>query len=250
MRIERQAHAFLKSAIRNPHSEIGMLRPVVIVMIKAPRAGLVKTRLTPTLSADDAAALAACFAQDVVNCAKQTASELIIAYAPADGRPALEKFLGDGLFWLEQQGIDLGERLEHAAAQAFNLGFSPVIFIGADSPTLPPDFITTAINALAAEAFETALGPTEDGGYYLIGLRHPASGLFQNIAWSSPQAYAQTARNAKRLGLRLLELPPWYDVDTFDDLLRLRADLFSHEEARQRAPATYRWLNEGMRDEG
>jgi rSAM/selenodomain-associated transferase 1 len=221
-----------------------MSRPAVIVMIKTPCAGFVKTRLTPPLPADDAASLATCFAQDIVNSARRAASELIISYTPFSGRATLETFLPGNLLWLEQRGADLGERLERSAAQAFRLGFSPLIFIGADSPTLPPIFITTAINALSDAEHEIALGPTEDGGYYLLGLRHAASGLFQNIEWSTPQAYRQTARNARHSGLRLLELPPWYDVDTFADLLRLRAEIFSYEEARQRAPATYRWLQE------
>jgi hypothetical protein len=236
--------------IPHPSSLIpSVVRPAVIVMIKEPRAGLVKTRLAPRLSAQEAASLAACFAQDVVNGAKRAAADLIIAYTPASGRAALETFLPGDLLWLEQRGADLGERLERAAAQAFDLGFSPLILLGADSPTLPHTLITTAINALSAAEVEVALGPTQDGGYYLVGLRRRAPGLFQDIAWSTPQAYAQTARNANRLGLRLLELPPWYDVDTFTDLLRLRAEVFSDREARRRAPATYRWLNEGMRDE-
>ena len=215
-------------------------------MIKEPRAGLVKTRLAPPLSAQETASLAACFAQDVVNSAKLAAADLIIAYTPASGRGALERFLPGDLLWLEQRGADLGERLERAAAQAFDLGFGPLILLGADSPTLPHSLINTAINALSAAEVEVALGPTEDGGYYLVGLRHSTPGLFQNIAWSTSQAYAQTARNASRMGLRLLELPLWYDVDTFADLLRLRAEIFSDQEARHRAPATYRWLKEEM----
>ncbi len=221
-----------------------MSSPVVIIMIKAPGASLVKTRLTPALTADEAASLAACFAQDVTSNARHAAGALIIAYAPTGGRATLETLLGGELLWLEQQGADLGERLERVATQAFNLDFAPVVIIGADSPTLPTLFIEMAINALAAGECDIALGPTEDGGYYLIGLRHPASGLFQNIAWSTTQAYAQTARNARNLGLRLLELPTWYDIDTYADLLRLRAEITDDEEARRRAPATSEWLQE------
>jgi uncharacterized protein len=219
-----------------------MSRSVVIVMVKAPRAGFVKTRLVPELSEAEAAALAACFAQDVVRAASQVTRNLLIAYTPADGREALEAILPDDLLWFEQQGKDLGARLESAATHAHHLGFAPLIFVGADSPTLPPAFIATTIERLTAEESDIALGPTGDGGYYLIGLRHPERGLFQDIAWSTPQAYAQTARNAARLKLRLLQLPPWYDVDTPSDLLRLRAELSSDPEARRRAPATYRWL--------
>jgi rSAM/selenodomain-associated transferase 1 len=211
-------------------------------MIKAPRAGLVKTRLTPLLSDADAAALAACFAHDAVNGASRVASEVIIAYAPANGRDMLEASLPSGLHWMEQRGEDLGERLEGVAEQAFDLGFGPLIFIGADSPTLPPSFIATTIDSLAAAESDIALGPTEDGGFYLVGLRSHTRGIFQHIAWSTSEAYAQTARNAARLGLRLLELPLWYDVDTPADLQRLRAELFTNEEARLRAPATYQWL--------
>ncbi|MBC7929121.1 MAG: TIGR04282 family arsenosugar biosynthesis glycosyltransferase [Rubrivivax sp.] len=221
-----------------------MSRPAVIVMIKAPRAGFVKTRLTPPMSDADAAALAGCFAQDTVKSASSVTSEIIIAYAPADGRDMLEALLRNDLHWLEQRGEDLGERLEAIACEAFDMGFGPLVFIGADSPTLPPRFIATAIHSLTYAESDIALGPTEDGGYYLIGLRQNARGLFQNIAWSTAQTYAQTAHNAARLGLRLLELPPWYDVDTPADLQRLRAELSNDEQARLRAPATYQWLEE------
>ena len=230
------------------------MRPTVIVMIKAPRAGLVKTRLTPPLSKYDAATLAGCFARDVLDSVSRVASELIIGYTPSDGRALLETFLPQrNLSWLEQRGADLGERLEGIAVQAFSLGFGPLIFLGADSPTLPPQFITRAMQSLAAAESDIALGPTEDGGYYLVGLRQHSRGLFENIPWSTSRAYAQTALNAQRLGLRLLELPQWYDIDTPSDLLRLRAELFSDKEARQRAPATYQWLREQdgrLSDEG
>lgn len=218
------------------------MRPAVIVMIKAPRAGFVKTRLAPPLSHADAAALATCFAQDTVNIVSREASEVIIAYAPADGRDMLEASLPNDLHWLEQRGADLGERLEWIAKRAFDMNFGPLVFIGADSPTLPSSFIATAIHSLAAAESDIALGPTDDGGFYLVGLRQNARGLFQNIAWSTSQAYAQTASNAARLGLRLLELQTWYDVDTPADLQRLRAELSGDEGARLRAPATYQWL--------
>jgi glycosyltransferase A (GT-A) superfamily protein (DUF2064 family) len=143
---------------------------------------------------------------------------------------------------LEQRGEDLGARLDAAVAHASRLGFGPLIVLGTDSPTLPDSFIETARDALAGGEADAALGPTTDGGYYLVGLGKPAPALFQNIAWSTPLAYEQTARNINASGLRLLELPRWYDVDTFADLLRLRDELCQDEKARGRAPATYRWL--------
>jgi rSAM/selenodomain-associated transferase 1 len=219
-----------------------MLRPVIIVMVKAPRAGLVKTRLMPRLSANEAAELAACFALDVVDKALRVVPQVIVTYAPADGRAALEAILQGKLLWLEQRGADLGARIESAIEHASSLGFGPIIVTGTDSPTLPHSIIETARDALAAKQADITLGPTTDGGYYLVGLRKPVPDLFQNIDWSTPHAYEQTARNAAQANLRPLRLPTWYDVDTFTDLLRLRDEILADNEAQRRAPATTRWL--------
>jgi len=220
-----------------------MSNPVCIVMVKAPRPGAVKTRLVPPLSGTDAASLAACFAQDAVGGARRVLQQVIVAYAPDDGRRALEELLPHkDLLWHEQQGDDLGARLADAVRDASARGFSPIIIIGADSPTLPRSFIERAIKSLAANNSDIALAPTDDGGYCLVGLRRLTDGLFQNVRWSTPLAYQQTADNAAISHLRLLRLPRWYDVDTFSDLLRLRDELLTDEAARESAPHTHKWL--------
>jgi rSAM/selenodomain-associated transferase 1 len=169
--------------------------------------------------------------------------KVLVSYAPCDGRGELEHLLNsDALLWHEQCGADLGERLRGALDHAVSLGYGPVIAVGTDSPTLPPSYIETALNALSAGKADIALGPAEDGGYYLIGLQRFAPGLFQDVAWSTAETYQQTVRNAKRLRLRLLELPRWYDIDTFPDLLCLREELCATAGARERVPATYAWL--------
>jgi uncharacterized protein len=219
-----------------------MSRPVVIVMVKAPTPGFVKTRLVPPLTAEEASGAAACFAQDTVASVRRVVADVLVAYTPSGGRAVLEPLLPNGLHWAEQRGRDLGERLEAVVGHADGLGFKPLLVTGADSPTLPASFVETARDALAKGDADVALGPTADGGYYLVGLRAPAPGLFRGVAWSTPLAYRQTADNAARLGLRLLELPQWYDVDGPSDLVRLRDEMFADEEARARAPATYHWL--------
>lgn len=220
-----------------------MLRPICIVMVKAPIIGTIKTRLVPPLSHSEAAALATCFAQDVVTSVRRIVPEVMVAYSPAQGRASLEVlFRPADLLWVEQRGDDLGARLDATIAQAATLGFSPIIVIGTDSPTLPTSFIEQASNALAVEAYDLMLGPTEDGGYYLVGLRQYTPNLFQNIAWSTSLAYEQTMSNAARLNLRTQALPQWYDVDTSSDLLRLRYELQTDEKARAQAPATYQWI--------
>jgi glycosyltransferase A (GT-A) superfamily protein (DUF2064 family) len=151
-------------------------------------------------------------------------------------------FGDEGLLWFAQRGEDLGARIESAAVYAFARGRGPVVVVGTDSPTLPPSFVERAFASLSSEESDVALGPTEDGGYYLVGLREPFEGLFRNVEWSTPRAYARTAENVARAGLRLLELPRWYDVDTPADLLRLRDEMLTDEAARERAPATREWL--------
>ena len=249
MRIEKHYAQRHESAIRNPPS--AMTSPAVIVVAKAPRPGEAKTRLAPPLTRGEAARLAACLFADTVSLALGLASEVVVAYAPADGRAALEETLRGALLeealsdvrWLEQRGEDLGERLAGVVERAFAEGLGPLLLVGADSPTLPPAFLASALEELAGGRADVALGPTEDGGYYAVGLREPAPGLFERVEWSTPRAYAQTAANAARLGLRLSELPPWYDVDTHADLRRLRAELSADEDARRRAPLTHEWVS-------
>lgn len=212
-------------------------------MVKAPRAGSVKTRLVPPLTREEAASLAGCFARDTVAAVRRVVRDVVVAYAPDDGRGALEAlFKDEGLLWLAQRGEDLGARIESAASNAFARGHGPVVIVGTDSPTLPPSFIERAVASLSARETDVALGPTEDGGYYLVGLRQPFDGLFNNVEWSTSRVYRQTADNASRPGLRVLELPRWYDVDTHADLLRLRDEMLSDEASRTRPPSTHGWL--------
>lgn len=216
---------------------------VCVVMVKAPRAGAVKTRLVPPLTGVEAASLASAFARDTLASVRRVVSEVVVAYAPDDGRAALEAVLEDeGLLWFAQRGEDLGARIESAASFAFESSRGPVVIVGTDSPTMPPTFVARALASLSAGDADVALGPTEDGGYYLVGLRDSFEGLFRDVEWSTPRVYGQTESNASRLGLRVLELPRWYDVDTSADLLRLRDELLSDEEARARAPHAREWL--------
>ncbi len=215
---------------------------VIVVMVKAPIAGFVKTRLTPPLSQSDAATLAQCFLNDIVDSVKRVIPKIIIAFTPPEGRDVLERSLSKQLLWFAQKGNDLGERLNSAVTHADELGFNPIIVLGADSPTIPASFIETALNALVRGETDVVLGPATDGGYYLIGLNRSQPELFQNIEWSSPSTFQQTARKANQLNLRLLTLPEWYDVDTPADLITLTNELLSNPELRGRAPETCQWL--------
>jgi rSAM/selenodomain-associated transferase 1 len=170
------------------------------------------------------------------------APDVVVAYAPADGRGELEALLPGDLLWTEQPAGSLTERLEAAAAYATGAGLGPLLLIGTDSPTLPASFLRTALAILHSDHTEVVLGPTEDGGFYLVGFHRSPPHLFDEIAWSTSHVFEQTVANAERLGLRVRSLPGWYDVDTPEDLLRLRGELDTDAEARSRARATHRWL--------
>lgn len=224
------------------HSPSLSSKPVIVVMVKAPRPSQVKTRLTPALTPEDAAGLAGAFVQDTAQHARAACPDVLIAYAPADGSLTLAPLLSFPVHWIAQQGADLGERLEGAMAAAEALGFGPIIVIGTDSPTLPTSHLEAALSALKTEQADLTLGPTEDGGYYLVGARRRVKGLFENVAWSTPSACADTLANGRRLGLRPALLPAWYDIDTIEDLRRLRQDFKADVSLSTYAPATGEWL--------
>jgi uncharacterized protein len=211
-------------------------------MAKAPRPGEAKTRLVPALSEEAAASLAACFVHDTVRKARQVVRNVIVSFIPPDGRAVLEPLVPKEVDWVEQKGNELGDRLAGAIEEASARGFSPVLVLGTDSPTLPISYLETAVRLLDSCHADVVLGPAEDGGYYLVGLRHPCRSLFQNVPWSTPRAYASTANNARRAGPRFSSPRQWYDVDTPADLVRLRSELETDETMRSRAPATFRWL--------
>lgn len=213
-------------------------------MVKTPREGEAKTRLMPAISAQQAASLAACFAQDSVNLAIRAVPDVVVAHTPDDGRAELDSILPKGLKWIPQKGDDLVQRMQAAVEHAAGLGFEPVLVIGTDSPTLPEKKIETAFELLTTGKTDVVLGPAMDGGYYLVGMAKPVPGLFDHVDWGTFKACQQTVNNGNRLGLKVAMLTEWYDVDTVEDLRLLRIELSRITESRERAAATWRWMEE------
>ncbi len=208
-----------------------------IIMAKVPIAGTVKTRLEPFLTPEQCAELAECFLLDTVSKAESLQNQIIIAYTPIEKRDVLLKLLPTQKTLIEQKGANLGDRMFHALNFAFSQNADAVVMIGTDSPTFPPEFIQQAFKNL--KKTDAVLGKTEDGGFYLIGLRTVRKEIFENVEWSSPKTFRQTVRNIKNLGLKLSLLPTWFDVDLPADLERLRKDL---AETSIIAPQTFDWL--------
>lgn len=215
----------------------------IAIMAKAPTPGEVKTRLCPPLSYDDAARLYRCFLLDKIEQLKSL--KLIapaLAYTPEEAEPLFASLALPGFLLIPQKGPDLGARLFNALDQLLSLGYAGAIAIDSDTPTLPLTHLEKACCLLSDPEIDLALGPSEDGGYYLIGLRSPQSELFDKMPWSTAEVFSETMRRARAKGLKVACLPPWYDVDTPEDLERLRESLRSTPQ--EEAPHTRRFLKE------
>lgn len=200
------------------------------VMIKAPRAGAVKTRLVPPLDHEEAARLSVCFLRDtasnIADVASTGASEGVAVYTPVGAEAAFNGLLHEGFNLVAQRGETFGERLFHAAEDLLAVGYQSLCLIDSDSPTLPSSFLVDAVRWLAQPGDRVVLGPADDGGYYLIGLKGAHARLFEEITWSTDQVLRQTIERARELELETNLLPAWYDVDDGETLARLCDELF------------------------
>ena len=207
-----------------------------MLLAREPVPGRVKTRLQPRLSAGQAAELYTAFLRDgAAALAASKACRKIVAVEPGEGEPSVRALLGGhpGLSFEGQRGGSLGERMEALGRRAVAAGCERVVLLGSDSPSLPASFIDEALERLIAA--DVVIGPSADGGYYLIGLRGdalPAAApvVFHGIEWSTGRVLEQTLKALPR-ALRLSLMPPWYDVDVPEEAALLRV----HLEALARA---------------
>ncbi len=212
-------------------------------MTRVPQPGAVKTRLRPILSDDQCAELSACFLRDTIAKALRATSTVIVAYSATGDGEAIFDLLPESTTCIKQTGRDLGERIAAAISFAESDGCGPIIVIGTDSPTLPVELLATSLQQFEKPSTELVIGPTDDGGYYLVGVKQNIPQIFEEIPWSSDRVYSTTLQQAEKAGLRgIEELPKWYDVDTPDDLRRLFGELNDDFRARAGSPETSRWM--------
>ncbi len=194
-----------------------MPAPQTVLFVRAPRRGTVKTRLARSLGEDNA--LEAYRALLTVTCrALRELNHVELRVTPDDGLHELESWCAPGWTLAPQGTGSLGERLATTVVDHFQNGATSVVIIGSDCPDITAQDIRNAHNALANA--DVVLGPATDGGYWLIGLRHPAVGIFDDIAWSTDAVFQQTQARAASLNLSLATLRPLDDVDTHEDWLR------------------------------
>ncbi|HEX3503482.1 MAG TPA: TIGR04282 family arsenosugar biosynthesis glycosyltransferase [Xanthobacteraceae bacterium] len=211
-------------------------------MAKASVPGHAKTRLVPPLTFDEAANLNTAFLRDVADnlslAARHAAPQAGIAGYAAYGPPGAEQFFRQTLpqsiglvgAWLP----NFGDCLFHTISHLLGRGHGAAVVLNADSPTLPTALLIETAQVLAQPGDRAVLGPSSDGGYYLLGLKTAHRHMFDNIDWSTERVAAQTHERAREIGLEVHTLPVWYDVDDIEGLQRLHAELSGDDFAGPR----------------
>jgi rSAM/selenodomain-associated transferase 1 len=231
------------------------------VMTKAPQPGRVKTRLVPPLTPEEAAELNKCFLRDTTTaistaCSRRPAGDVqfehagashseaarsacgIAVYTPVGAESTYNDILPTAFSLLPQRGDKFGERLYSAVEDLFKCGFESVCLIDSDSPTVPAENLAEAVKLLSTTEDRVVLGPSDDGGYYLIGVRKPHRHLFEQIDWSTERVLNQTMRRATEIGIEVKLLPNGYDVDDDASLRRLCNELLTDTTSADIAPYT------------
>jgi len=207
------------------------MKKCLIIFAKEPKKGQVKTRLKKALSEGQCLELYKAFLKDIYMMANKVDADLrILAFEANHRKPEYLRKTFRGFSFYQQWGKDLGERMYHAFNFAKRKKATKTIIIGSDTPTLPPQYIRVAFNCLDQD--DMVLGPSRDGGYYLIGLKKNHKDLYENVRWSSTKVLRETIRNAKRLRKKLFLLKPWYDIDEPKDLRRLQKELMDKRNTK------------------
>ncbi len=221
------------------------------VMAKAPQPGRSKTRLCPPLTHQQAAAMSGAFLRDIteniVLASAIAPIQGLIAYAPEGSEALFDGHIADGTDLLLAVGLPdmpveikgFGRCLLHATLGMFEQGYAAACVLNSDSPTLPTEYLVHAAQLLLAPGERVVLGAAEDGGYYLLGMQRAHARLFADIAWSTETVAQSTRERAAELGLEVVELPLWYDVDDRSSLARLFTETQAGPgHAHYHAPAT------------
>lgn len=190
----------------------------LLIFVKEPVPGQVKTRLAAEIGADAACQVYRRSVERTLERLSVLREEITFCVEPVDATDRIRAWLGSWWPVLPQRGATLGERLADATNKTFTAGADRIVVIGTDSPWLDDVLVEQAFSAM--EQADLVLGPAVDGGYYLVGLAKPAPGLFRGIAWSTSQVLNQTLANARALGVTMSLLPEGYDIDRLTDLQR------------------------------
>ena len=220
----------------------------IAIMAKASIPGRTKTRLSPPLTLDEAASFNTAFLQDVVEnlslASRHASIATYVAFGPPGSEPFFRSTLPPEVGLLEVWLPNFGDCLFSTIESLFTHGHDSAIVLNSDSPTLPTAFLIEAARSLARPGDRAVLGPSSDGGYYLLGLKAAHRRMFEDIAWSTDRVAAQTRERARKIGLKMEYLPTWYDVDDVEGLRTL------HDELLRPSPARSKLLSHHARHSG
>ncbi len=216
----------------------------LIVVAKRPMPGKTKTRLSPPLAPELASALYECFLFDTLDQMRQVSdAQHVIAYL--DECEYFQRLAPD-FELIPQEGHDLGERLDNALTFYLSRGYEHAVIMDSDSPTLPASYLSQAFEVLSSDA-DVVLGPCDDGGYYLIGLKKPTPRLLREVHMSTPAVATETIALAKEEGLSLVTIPTWYDIDDLASLARLINEMENLDSANMSHTRRFIFENEIQR---
>ena len=211
------------------------MKNALLVFAKVPRPGTVKTRLTPVLTSDEAARLYEAFLRDALRLYAALDVDVRLYWAPPLPDDEIEG-IPDTVTVFEQEGDGLGARMQNAFRQTLADGYNRAAVVGTDHPTLPISFVRQSFVALEASR-SVCIGPSEDGGFYLLGMNAYYPELFEGMTYSHDSVFTDTLARIGATDARLTVLPRWYDVDTPAALGRMLGDL---DDADIEAPHTRR----------
>ncbi len=194
------------------------LPSVILIFVRQPAPGRVKSRIAAALGEDAALELYRALVLDTLAACDGTGIASRVFVHPPDAVPAVARWLGGRRTCLPQEGAELGERMENAFRGIFAEGAERAVLIGSDLPDLPGELLTEALHALARN--DAVIGPARDGGYYLIGFRRGGfiPEIFRNMSWGRSDVFTRTMQVLEQADVPVHLLPPWRDVDTIEDL--------------------------------
>ncbi len=216
-------------------------RSCIIVFAKAPIRGHVKTRLAKNMDESVVVCLYRNFVKDIIDKVTNAGHVLKIFYDPPGSEPLMREWLGNRHAFFLQNGSDLGQKMANAFSRVFENGIQQAVLMGTDFPDLPGKIISDAVSGL--KTHDTVIGPTIDGGYYLIGFSSNSylPLAFNDIAWGTSAVYQKTMDIFASSGTTVNQLPKWRDIDVYDDLKDLIQSLKHHP---QKAQNTYSYLEQ------
>jgi rSAM/selenodomain-associated transferase 2/rSAM/selenodomain-associated transferase 1 len=206
------------------HADANRRRDALIVMARAPSDSRGKSRLMRDISSHHLELRRALLLDTLDAVARVQSADLFVAFEPAAAESEFQTLVGGIAQLVPQHGGTIGDRMRHVLPGLFARGYTSVVIVGSDLPTLPDAYVNAAFERLRDGRTDVVIGPATDGGYYLIGLRSVSSRLFDAIPWSTPMVLARTMEIAETLRLTVSLTPQWYDVDSVEDLRRVIAD--------------------------